>query len=287
MKILLIIKILDGNLLDDSNPYNPTEEEIEKDKVSYEKKDTKEKEKQKVKKIKTSMGYGTAFSLSLKNLWSKKVKTIIESLAGSIGIIGIALVLAVSAGFTNYINHLQANTLGGYPVSIGMVAADMDAVMNGGLDEFSNALQKDESDDSLGVYDTQAMMEKLGHLNLFSSDFMEYIDDYVEADKEKPAKERDLMAFKYDYNLPLKMLTKQNDKVSCILNNNATSILGNSSAVLYEIIDEKDWILENYDIVAGTYADNADEMMLVVDGDNKLDINVVKNVRRSQNRSVR
>ena len=273
-----IIKILDGNLIDDSNPYNPSQEEIDKDKVAYEKKDIKEKEKQKTKKIKTSMSYGTAFSLSLKNLWSKKVKTIIESLAGSIGIIGIALVLAVSAGFTNYINHLQANTLGGYPVSVGMVAANMDAVKNGGLEDFSDAMQKDESDNSLGVYDTQAMMEKLGHLNLFSSDFMEYIDDYVEADKEKPAKERDLMAFKYDYNLPLKMLTKQNNKVSCILNNNATSILGNSSAVLYEIIDEKDWILENYDVVAGTYADSADEIMLVVDGDNKLDINVVKNL---------
>ena len=79
------------------------------------------------------MSYGTAFLLSLKNLWSKKVKTIIESLAGSIGIIGIALVLAVSSGFTNYINHLQANTLGGYPVTIGMVSADMEAVMNGGI----------------------------------------------------------------------------------------------------------------------------------------------------------
>ena len=273
-----IIRILDGNLIDDSDPYNPSEEEIEKDKIAYEKKDSKNKEKQKVKKIKTSMSYGTAFSLSLKNLWSKKVKTVIESLAGSIGIIGIALVLAVSAGFTNYINNLQANTLGGFPVTIGMVAADMEAVKNGGLEDFSNAMQKDESNDSLGVYDTQAMMEKLGHLNLFSEDFMEYIEDYVEEDNEKPAKDRDLMGFKCDYSLPMKMLTKQNDRVSCIINNTAASILGNSSAVLYEIINEKDWILENYEVVAGSYADSPDEMMLVVDSDNKLDINVVKNL---------
>ncbi len=155
-----IIKILDGNVIGDSNTYIPTDEEVDKDRVAYEKKDNKEKQKQKVKKIKTAMGYGTAFSLSLKNLWSKKVKTIIESLAGSIGIIGIALVLAVSSGFTNYINHLQTNTLGGYPVKIGMVAANMDAVMNGGLEDLSNSMQKDDSDDSLGVYDTMAMMEK-------------------------------------------------------------------------------------------------------------------------------
>ena len=273
-----IIKILDGNVIGDSDIYIPTEEEVEKDRVAYEKKDTKEKQKQKVKKIKTSMGYGTAFSLSLKNLWSKKVKTVIESLAGSIGIIGIALVLAVSSGFTNYINHLQANTLGGYPVTVGMVAADMDAVMNGGLEDFSNALQKDESEDSLGVYDTMAMMEKLGHLNLFSEEFIEYVDNYVAEDRNKSADERDLKAFKYEYTLPLKMLTKQNDKVSLISNNNSASILGTSSAVLYEIIDEKSWILENYDLVAGDYASNADEIMLVVGKDNKLDINVVKNL---------
>ncbi len=118
----------------------------------------------------------------------------------------------------------------------------------------------------------------MGHLNLFSEEFIEYINEYVDADKDKPVEERDLRAFKYEYSLPLKMLTKQNNKVSLISNDTSASVLGNSSAVLYEIIDEKDWILESYDIVAGDYASNADEIMLVVDKDNKLDINVIKNL---------
>lgn len=273
-----IIRILDGKLIDDSNPYSPTEEEIEKDKIAYEKKDTKEKVRNKKKKIKTAMSYGTAFNLSLKNLWHKKGKTIIESLAGSIGIIGIALVLAVSSGFSNYINTLQANTLGGYPLTIGMVAANMDAVMNGGMSDFADTKQKDESDDSLGVYDTQSMIENLGHLNLFSEEFLEYVNDYVEEDSKKSASNRDLMGIKYDYNLPIKLLTKQSDTISFINNDNSTSVLGSSSAVIYEILDEKDWILENYNLVAGSYASNSNEIMLVIDGDNKMDISVVENL---------
>ena len=273
-----IINILDGKILGDTDPYNPTEEEINKDKIEFEKKDEKQKEKIKQKKIKTAMSYGTSFMLSLKNLWSKKGKTIIESIAGSIGIIGIALVLAVSSGFTNYINTLQTNTLGGYPLTVGMVAANMNAVMNGGMQEIAGELQKDESEDALGVYDTQAMIESLGHLNLFSDDFLDYLDNYVDEDSKKSEAERDLKGIKYEYNLPLKLLTKQNSNISYVLNDNSTSVFSSSSAILYEIIDEKEWILENYDVVAGDYATKSNEIMLVVDSDNKMDINTIKNL---------
>lgn len=270
-----IIKILDGKLIDDSNPYTPSREEIEKDKVAYEKKDTKEKVRNKEKKIKTSMSYGTAFGLSLKNLWHKKGKTIIESLAGSIGIIGIALVLAVSSGFSNYINIMQSNTLGGYPLTIGMVAANMDAIKNGGLSNAVGELRKETADDALGIYDSASMMEDLGHLNLFSNEFVEYIEDYSKADSKKSHEHKKLNAVQYDYNLPINLLVQQTESYySVIQNTGAMSVMGSSSSSIYEIVDEKDWVLENYDIVAGEYADSADELMFVVDSENKIDISV-------------
>ncbi|MBE5758126.1 MAG: ATP-binding cassette domain-containing protein [Clostridiales bacterium] len=269
-----IISILDGEVKHDTNPYIPSEEEIAEDKVTYEKKDVKEKERKKKKKIKSAMGYGTAFNLSLKNLWSKKGKTIVESLAGSIGIIGIALVLAVSSGFSNYINNLQSDTLGGYPLNIGMVAANMDAIKNGGLSNAVGELNKETSDDALGIYDTASMMEDLGHLNLFSEDFVKYVDDYVENDKKKSNK--DLNAIQYDYNLPIKMLTKSKGIVTPIQNTGSLSVMGSSSSTVYEILDEKDWILENYEIVAGNYSSKPNELMLVVDSENKVDIKVAQ-----------
>jgi len=268
-----IISILDGEVKHDTNPYNPSDEEIEKDKITYEKKDEKDKAKKKEKKIKSSMGYGTAFNLSLKNLWSKKGKTVIESLAGSIGIIGIALVLAVSSGFNNYINNLQSTTLGGYPLNIGMVATDMETVMNGGLTDAIGELETEQADDSLGIYDLSAMFEKMGHLNLFSNEFVDYVDDYVAEDKQKSKDKRDLNAIQYDYNLPIRMVTKQpSNNYTLIQKSSSLSVMGTSSSSIYEILDEQDWILENYDIVAGSYADSPDELMLVVDEDNKMEI---------------
>jgi len=263
-----IINVLDGKVIGDTNPYNPSEEEIEQDKIDLSKIADKENARKKRKKIKSSMSYATAFSLSLKNLFTKKGKTIIESLAGSIGIIGIALVLAVSAGFTNYINNLQTNTLGGYPLTLSMVSMDMDK-LTGGLD-ISDATDKIESSDSLGVYDQMAMFTKLGHLNIFSEEFVEYVDKYVEDDKDNGSKK--VKNLQYGYNLPLTILKNNNGTIEPMKNDSSTSVIsGGSNSSVYEIIDNKDWILENYHII-GEYADNPNELMLVLDGDNKFDI---------------
>ena len=268
-----IISILDGELKSDTNPYTPSQDEIESDKKEYEKKDNKDKKKIAKNKLKTSMSYGTAFNLSLKNLWSKKGKTIIESLAGSIGIIGIALVLAVSSGFTNYINNLQTNTLGGYPLTLSMVSMDMDK-LTGGLD-LSDATEKVESEDSLGVYDQMAMFTKLGHLNIFSEEFIEYVDKYVEEDKEKGTNK--VKNLQYGYNLPLTILKQTDGVVGVMKNDSSTSVLsGSSNSSVYEIIDNKEWVLDNYEII-GEYASNPNELMLVIGDDNKFDISVVKN----------
>lgn len=99
-----IVKLLDGNIIDDSNPFSD-EDEAKEDDGSYEPR-------------KTSMSMFTAFSLSLNNLMTKKGRTFLTAFAGSIGIIGIALILSLSSGFQKYINDVQEETLATYPVQI-------------------------------------------------------------------------------------------------------------------------------------------------------------------------
>lgn len=119
-----IIRLLDGEVIDDSNPYHtPDEKQVKQPKV-------KVKRDKKVRKQRhTSMSFITALALSLRNLITKKGRTILTAFAGSIGIIGISLVLAVSNGFQTYINKMQSDTLSAYPLTISESATDYTALM--------------------------------------------------------------------------------------------------------------------------------------------------------------
>ena len=110
-----IIKILDGKIIDDSNPYSKEEEEKE---------DRTSKANSKV-----SMSFFTALSLSLNNLMTKKGRTILTSFAGSIGIIGIALILSLSSGMQSYINRVEEDTLSSYPITVQEETIDMASMM--------------------------------------------------------------------------------------------------------------------------------------------------------------
>ena len=115
-----IIRVLDGRLTSDSNPLSPAELEAERAA------DTAELEANRGKKIrKPSMSLPTSFGLSLKNLFTKKGRTTLTAFAGSIGIIGIALILSVSRGMTDYINVMQENALSAYPLSIQATNIDL------------------------------------------------------------------------------------------------------------------------------------------------------------------
>ncbi len=114
-----IIKILDGKITEDSNPI--------KEKTTEEKKDGKFR--------RTSMKFFTAFRLSLNNLMTKKARTILTSFAGSIGIIGIALILAISTGIQNYIDKVEEDTLSSYPITIESATIDMSSMMNAMMGE--------------------------------------------------------------------------------------------------------------------------------------------------------
>ena len=108
-----IIRLLDGEVVDDTNPYNSDLNQVHEEKATK----------------KTSMSFLTALSLSFKNLLTKKGRTILTSFAGSIGIIGIALILSLSSGFQNYIDKVQEDTLSTYPISINATSVDYSQVL--------------------------------------------------------------------------------------------------------------------------------------------------------------
>ena len=119
-----IIRLVDGKIVNDSNPYDSSEEEKSPSSAPV-----KETRKEKKAKKKTSMSFATALSLSLNNLMTKKMRTFLTSFAGSIGIIGIALILALSNGFTLYIEAIQREALTSYPIMIESATMDMEAMM--------------------------------------------------------------------------------------------------------------------------------------------------------------
>ena len=128
-----IIRMLDGKIIDDSMPL--TDEEIS---VETERGLVKAEKKKLAKR--PSMSRATSFSLSLKNLFTKKGRTILTSFAGSIGIIGIALILAVSQGMTAYIDHVQESTLSVYPLTLEQTTIDLSEMLEG----FMNAGKGDD-----------------------------------------------------------------------------------------------------------------------------------------------
>ncbi|MBQ7880569.1 MAG: ABC transporter ATP-binding protein, partial [Clostridia bacterium] len=123
-----IVKLKDGDLVSDTNPYIPQDETVEtkksankykaKTESANELSQTEIQTAEVIKKPKKRMSFFTALGLSFKNLLTKKARTILVSFAGSIGIIGIALILAVSSGFSGYINKIQEDTLSSYPIVI-------------------------------------------------------------------------------------------------------------------------------------------------------------------------
>lgn len=111
-----IVKLVDGKITTDSNPIKEEEKiEIRKD--------------FKLKNKKTQMSFKTAFGLSLNNLMTKKGRTFLTAFAGSVGIIGIALILSLSSGMQNYINKAEEDTLSSYPITIEDESIDMSSLM--------------------------------------------------------------------------------------------------------------------------------------------------------------
>lgn len=257
-----IIRLLDGELIEDTRPYskNDAEKEIKK---YLEKKEKQEDLEFKKTKKKKSMSFFTALALSFKNLMTKKGRTIMVSLAGSIGIIGIALILAVSAGMTNYIDNMQSQSLSSYPVSVSAIGIDYDSMMNtlqGGIDAGEN------EEDSINVYNPSSSLINLGKFNYLSSEFVDYVNDYYSRENKRNLLNDYLVSYASD----MRLITHNDLSGYNTINSEVTTsaLSGTTSSLLFEEVDQE-YALSLYDI-KGTnarYPSNANEIALVVGDD--------------------
>ena len=257
-----IIRLLDGELIEDTRQYskNDAEKEIKK---YLEKKEKQEDLEFKKTKKKKSMSFFTALALSFKNLMTKKGRTIMVSLAGSIGIIGIALILAVSAGMTNYIDNMQSQSLSSYPVSVSAIGIDYDSMMNtlqGGIDAGEN------EEDSINVYNPSSSLINLGKFNYLSSEFVDYVNDYYSRENKRNLLNDYLVSYASD----MRLITHNDLSGYNTINSEVTTsaLSGTTSSLLFEEVDQE-YVLSLYDI-KGTnarYPSNANEIALVVGDD--------------------
>lgn len=224
-----IIRMLDGEIKGDSAPLSESElsAEKKKDKARLEKSPTKKSQKEK----KPTLSFGTSFGLSLKNLISKKGRTALTSFAGSIGIIGIALIYAVSQGMTTYIDIVQEETLSSYPLTLEASHMDVGTLMENFLGK-ATAVSEHEND---AVYQKSMMYEMINSLNTMEADendlkaFKEYVEA-ERADENSTSGLRDAVTgVQYTYDTDVLVYTKNTD---------GTIIQSDTKALLQDILLE-------------------------------------------------
>lgn len=275
-----IINLLDGEVLDDSNPFKEEDEITEVQKYNH---PTKLIEKRK----KAKMTFRTAFMLSSKNLWSKRKRTIMTTIAGSIGIIGISAVLAVSNGVKTYISDMQDDMLSGNPVYVAESGLDYSALM--GMLTPSTLPDYDFKD---GYINVERMLDELakryGQMNnaSFSNNItQEYIDYVLQMPKDYYAE------ISLDYGLELinnlyTDYTGEGDKNNISLSTiretykklletqtqfgGLSSIISSMSGLTSQLPDNDEYILSQYDIKAGRMPENKNETILVLDKNSTL-----------------
>ena len=245
-----IIKLKDGKVIDDSNPYDDEDEKI------------------KSKTKKTSMSLLTALSLSLNNLMTKKGRTFLTAFAGSIGIIGIALILSLSNGVRTYIDKTERETLSNYPLTIEASTYSFDnsfTFSNNNLDvecEDNHICTKD--DITINPAYMTLSREVKNDLKTFKKEIdnnYQNIKDYV-------------TDIEYDYNIKLHIFDKKSKK-EVTESSLSDYITANSFNLL---IDNKELLDGQYDIVKGRMPSNYNELVLVLDKDGNIPLSLVYNL---------
>lgn len=278
-----IIRLLDGNITDDSNPY--TKEQMEEDILNIDTSELKlsenDKKESRQKKSKTSMSFLTALSLSTNNLMTKKARTLLTAFAGSIGIIGIALILAISNGIQDYINRVQRETLSSYPVQLQAESVDVGSLVQ---NMSSNKEQESEHDEDR-IYSNNIMTEMVNTMtSTVQRNNLEAFRKYIEKDDDRI---KNLASdIQYSYSLPLYIYdTDTKDKVTRL---NPSTVMENmygmsvseggmmsagmqNTSVWTQLLNNQDLLDEQYDMVAGNWPQNYNEVVIVVDNDNEID----------------
>ena len=279
-----IVKMVDGLVTDDTDPYTATEEEVA---AAIEVGKAAEAKKSKNKK-KTSMSFFTALSLSLNNLATKKGRTAMTSFAGSIGIIGIALILALSSGINAFITQVQEDTLSTYPLSITKESQDMSALLgamtstSSGEDfKSTNMIHVDNSMGSMLSAMSSTVKNDLDSFKIYIDNNYDSIKDYVSD-----------IQYTYDYDFQIYNLVTVVDEdgnetvvtrkvgMDVIFENAGDAFAGmgdllamsGSSGidVFSEMIDNQDLLDQQYEVISGDWPQNANEVVLVVNSNNQI-----------------
>ncbi len=206
-----IIRMLDGKIIDDSAPLS--EAEIEAEKELEQTAIAAGNRKQRRREKKPSMSFATAFGLSLKNLFTKKGRTTLTAFAGSIGIIGIALISAVSNGMTTYIDAVQEDTLSSYPITLEATHTDMSTLMA----TFMGSATSSGDHDKDAVYQKAMMYELINSLNNRQTTendlkaFKAYLEEQMKNTSENNELREAINGIRYGYALDMMVYTKNVD----------------------------------------------------------------------------
>lgn len=300
-----IIRMLDGEIRDDSAP-------LTKEEISAEEQAEKAARPEGKPKKKPSMSMATSFGLSLKNLFTKKGRTILTAFAGSIGIIGIALIFAVSTGMTTYINQVQEDTLSSYPLTLEAQHMDLTTLM----ETFLGKAETGGNHENDAVYQKAMMYNMLNSLNSMEADandltaFKAYLEEERTSDREDAPLRDAVSGIQYTYDTDLLVYTKSVDgtilhsdtqalmqdllveyfgmNMSSMLDMQE-SMLGSGSNALSSLSPMGSQVLwqemlpgddgepinpllkKQYDLVYGSWPQEYNEIVLVVDKNNEID----------------
>ena len=211
---------------------------------------------------KTSMSFLTALHLSLNNIRTKKGRTLLTAFASSIGIIGIALILSLSNGFDRQIGIFEQNTLSSLPIVVSRQSVDL-------TEETMNQLQDDMSSSEADYPDidyvipTETMMDEYTHENKITEEYVDYVE------KLNPDS---VAGISYTYALGLNLLQKVDDKV-VLLNSQDLGIQSMPHTLSDDAIGYMDL---HYDVLAGKFAEEKDEIVLVVDSKNQVSKDILE-----------
>ena len=246
-----IVKLKDGKVIDDSAPF------------LLNVKDLQEPEHKNLGKAKMSIF--TALALSFNNLLTKKARTILTSFAGSIGIIGIALILSLSTGFQNYIDKIQEDTLTSYPLTVTSETADTASMLLSMVSEKGESTGKDSVRERQYISN---MFSKIGTNDLTS------FKKYLEKNQKEVEDMVNLVEYQYsvspmiytiDCNEEITQLNPSTMLASMMgTSSTMTTMSGMSSSVFTEMIDDPETIHAQYDVLAGRWPEKYDEMVLIL-----------------------
>ncbi len=253
-----IIELKDGKVTSDSDPYTKVDKEKEDD-----------------KKKKTSMSFITALSLSLNNLMTKKGRTILTAFAGSIGIIGIALILSLSSGVQNYINRVQEEALTSYPLMIESNSIDITSF----LEEQQNNMMNIEENQDDKIYSNDIIVDTLSVMSSqINNNNLEAFKQYLE--NEGSYINNYTTAISYQYALDLHLYKPNTDEGIVQVNpNTILESIGYSegttasiimSDVFSELLDNDEMNAQMYQVISGRMPENYNEVVIMVNENNQI-----------------